>query len=523
MAQPYSGKRDAVVGTDVGPKALSQATAKTLSRIDLFSRLILHRPLRSYQLAAARAIVDSVRHGRGLTLAIMMARQAGKNETAAHIEALLLNLYRRRGGTIVKAAPTFRPQVIHSITRLTSLFEGGILSPLEREQGYLLRLGRARMAFFSAAPGAHVVGATADILLEADEAQDVDEIKWNKDFRPMAASANATTVLWGTAWTRNTLLARTIEALHAQERLDGLQRVFCVPWERVAEEVPTYGTYVRAEIERLGRYHPLIRTQYYLEEIDVGGGMFPPATQALMRGRHPRQRTPTEGRTYALLVDVAGEAEERTDDDLLALWRPATALGPTSAIAAETGHDPTPTRRDSTAVTIVEIVRQPLGLPRFLVVDRYRWTGTPHTQLYGAIYTLAEQWGAIKVVVDATGVGAGLASFLKAALGPRVEPFHFTTQSKSDLGWRFLGICNSGRFLDHRDDASAEYAQFWREVSAADYRVQEGPGRLMRWGVPDPAIHDDLLISAALCATLEELPFGGGPSYIIEADDPHVL
>ena len=476
-----------------------KALVKVMSSIDLFSRHLLRRPLRSYQLAPARAIVGAVLAGQGLTFTVMMARQAGKNETSAQVEAFLLNLFRRRGGHLVKASPTFKPQAMNSILRLISVFEGSLLSPPQHEQGYILRVGRARALFYSASPPAKVVGATANILLEADEAQDVDETKWNKDFRPMGASTNATTVLWGTAWTPDTLLARTIRALRWAERRDQVQRVFIVPWQRVAAEVPAYDEYVRGEIERLGRQHPLIKTQYFLEEIDDEGGMFPLVTQALMQGSHTRQRTPTEGREYALLIDVAGEAEERIEGALLRAEQP---------------------RKDSTAATIVEISRTEIGFPRFLIMDRYLWTGTPHHQLYGAITHLAELWGATRIIVDATGVGAGLASFLKRALGARVEPFVFTSKSKSDLGWGFLGICNSGRFFDYRDDGEPEWRQFWREVRSADYEVIEGPNKTMRWGVADPTIHDDLLISAALCAVLD----GGEyrrplPSQIIEADD----
>ncbi|NLG27583.1 MAG: hypothetical protein GX557_06705, partial [Chloroflexi bacterium] len=63
-----------------------------------FAAECLHRPLRAYQLPIARAIVDSALYGRGLTLAVKMPRQSGKNETAAHVEALLLNACRRVGG-----------------------------------------------------------------------------------------------------------------------------------------------------------------------------------------------------------------------------------------------------------------------------------------------------------------------------------------------------------------------------------------------------------------------------------------
>ena len=59
------------------------------------------------------------------------------------------------------------------------------------------------------------------------------------------------------------------------------RRVFLVPWDRVAAEVPAYGDYVAAEMARLGDSHPLVRTQYKLEEIDDASGLFPAARQAL--------------------------------------------------------------------------------------------------------------------------------------------------------------------------------------------------------------------------------------------------
>jgi len=326
-----------------GPSARPWAptAVRALTRVEAFSRLILRRPLHPYQAAPAQAIVDSVLAGRGDTFAVLMARQAGKNETAAHVEAFLLNACRRRGGALVKAAPTFRPQAQISMRRLEGLLAASALGPPARESGYILRLGRARALFFSAGEGANVVGATADILLEGDEAQAIDEAKWNRDFRPMAASTNATTVLWGTAWTSRTLLARAIRTLREQEARDGRQRVFLVPWTAVAAVVPAYGRYVSGEIARLGAGHPLIRSQYGLEEIDEDGRLFPAATRALMRGSHDRQRAPTEGRDYALLVDVGGEVD------------PAALAGSADGAALREAEP----RRDATALTVVEITR----------------------------------------------------------------------------------------------------------------------------------------------------------------------
>jgi hypothetical protein len=85
-----------------------------------------------------------------------------------------------------------------------------------------------------------VVGATANLLLQCDEAQDVPVAKWDKDFAPMAASSRAMRVFWGTAWTGRTLLARELKAAREEEKKDGIQRVFIMTADDVAEEVPEF-------------------------------------------------------------------------------------------------------------------------------------------------------------------------------------------------------------------------------------------------------------------------------------------
>ena len=488
---------------------LVRAIKHWLANIDNFSRLIVKRPLRTYQSEAAAAILESVLHGHGRTFAVMMSRQAGKNELSGQLEAYLLNLYQNRGGQIVKASPTFKPQTINSILRLADrLANVWNAGRWRRREGYMIELGQARCLFFSAEPTASVVGATADLLLECDEAQNVTELKWSKDFTPMAASTNATRVLWGTAWTSNTLLARTISTLKKQQAKDGIRRIFTYDADRVGAEVPAYAAYVRSEVARLGRNHPLIRTQYFLEEIDAQGGLFGPTRRALMRGDHQRRHEPEAGKRYALLLDVAGEDEQA--GDLLA----RTMLQNQ--------------RRDATALTIVEIETEYGQLPSYRVVDRRSWLGTKHTALYSQILALARHWHVLWVVVDATGIGAGLASFLEKALGEKVIPVQFSARVKSDLGWDFLAIVETGRYRDYADDQEPDTRQFWHEVEACQYQVREGPGQVMKWGNWEtPAYdgltaygHDDLIISAALTATLDKQDWPGtGPSAVVEHKD----
>jgi len=56
---------------------------------------------------------------------------------------------------------------------------------------HIIRFGNACAIFLSADKNANVVGNTAHLLLEIDEAQDVDKEKYTKDFKPMGATPTA--------------------------------------------------------------------------------------------------------------------------------------------------------------------------------------------------------------------------------------------------------------------------------------------------------------------------------------------
>jgi hypothetical protein len=158
--------------------------------------------LRPYQVGVADAVRQSVRTGAGRTFSVMVARQGGKNELSAQLELMLLIAHREKDADAVKCAPTFLPQAKVSLRRLWARLRALRLPfPSAVEDGYIVRLGRARQVFLSAEPSANVAGHTCHTLLEVDEAQDVDADKFDKDFRPMAATANATTIYYGTAWT----------------------------------------------------------------------------------------------------------------------------------------------------------------------------------------------------------------------------------------------------------------------------------------------------------------------------------
>jgi len=158
------------------------------------------------------------------------------------------------------------------------------------------------------------------------------------------------------------------------------------------------------------------------------------------------------------------------------------------------------------------------------------WVGISHTRIYGEIKALADVWNPRYLVVDATGVGAGLSSFLVKALPDRVLPFVFTPKSKSDLGWAFLAVCDTGRFKDYavKDGYLDKVtAQFWTELENVQYEATEN--KMVKWSVPDGTrdtatgdlVHDDLVISAALCAELDAQEWSiGGAALVIMGRDP---
>ncbi len=441
--------------------------------------------LRPYQQEVARAVLASIEGNLGLTITVEIARQGGKNELSAHLEVLLLTMFISRGGSGIKCSPTFKPQTLISMGRLKERLDeygyGGIWGT---EAGYIVRLGNARWVFLSAEETSSVVGHTAEILLEVDEAQDVSREKYTRDFRPMASAHNTTTVLYGTTWDDTTLLEEMKRLNLEMEGKDGVKRHFRYDWQEVARYNPSYLKFVEAERERLGEDHPLFRTQYALLPISGGGGFLSAVQLAALRGEHRRQRLPEEGGLYVAGIDFAGEAEQLEAERLLRKGR------------------------DATVVTIAEVVMPSAegpGQPLIKVVEHYAWVGRKHAELVAELVRLLrEVWRVRCVVCDATGVGEPLASLLRDSLGSRVQPFKFTQKTKSELAFDLLAAVNSGRLKLYRQDGSGDYSELMDQLYRA--RQTYRPNRTLDFFVPATEGHDDYLMSLALAVQAAKRP-----------------
>ncbi len=500
--------------------------AHLLRDISRFSNQVIDMPLYAYQLESVRPIISSVLKQEGREFLLVYPRQSGKNEAVAQMLAYLLALFQRRGGQMIFGA------IGDGLGRGRRRLEDRLDNPLTRgrwrREGRPQRivLGKAAVAFISSHPRAASRGETADHLLIIDEAQDQDAAHIGAVFTPMRAAHNATAVYLGTVRSTHDFLWQKKSELDALTEVDGVPRVFLVQPDQVCAENPAYDRFLTSQVARYGRHHPIVASEYYLEPMNHAGRLFTEWRQALMRGSHSRQTRPNPDAVYVATVDVAGQDEMAGRSQ--ALSNPA---------------------RDYTVATVLEVVDHHESQRRYQAVDVFVDQGSRHFQDAPGAVRLADRllaflrhWGVVQTVVDASGVGQGLADWLSAALGPsRVTHFLFSRTAKAALGSDFLALVDTSRFAYWTGDEDTPLSDgwwFWQQVAACSFTVGAG-GRFdrdLRWGVPAQAtlhtpagsqpIHDDRLIAAALVAELErraqlgDWHVGQARSQIIRGHDP---
>lgn len=477
-----------------------QAAFRSIQRsMALFSRDVVRIPLYEYQVEWSDYILGLVREGRNETVVVEMARQSGKNETSSQLETAILATFGGQGGTIVKTAPTWKPQIVNSKLRLESHTARAVERlpwlRFRNRMGYITECGRARIEFLSADPSANVVGATASRLMEVDEAQDVDKAVFDKRFSPMRASKAGPVVYYGTTWTDDTLLERAKQEV-LEGRVQG--RVYRILPERIAESNADYGAFVDAETRRLGREHPLVKTQYYLEMLPTAGRVLSEQHLHILAGNHEREVRRTNQRQIVAGLDFAGADED---------------AGDLSALIAGSS-------RDSVALTVGELnwiaIAQGVVEPHVKILARYEWVNVHPTSLHTTLYEILwNRWKVNRVHCDDTGVGATGTRFLQSALnrGPLEIvvgcTFDSAWNTQTELTSRYLAAVYGARLLDyapgfdvlevahqeHADTSDPTAHAWWQRGHA---RLESKPGKRFRAVVPESEGHDDLLVSEML-------------------------
>lgn len=430
----------------------------------------------------------------GLPVCFIAARQSGKNESNARLEARLLAKYSSwpKHLEIVKCAPTWRPQCLISKERFQRVTNTPLFQVLLRprwSEGYIVTIGSASMKLVSADPKANNVGLTASMLLSADEAQNIFVDKFDVNFKPMVLDTGAPIAMSGTSWHIDSLLERQrYLAAEAEQRL-GFRLLYVFPWDRIAEENPRYGELVSADIRQYGEDHILIQTQYCCKPIDSAGMLLSGSECAMMIGDHGRAVAPTDGRTYVAGVDFAS-CREQSDDELL--------------------KNPQARKlRDSTVVTIGELmwrIDKETGrrLPFVRVVDQL-WVQQQDPmatvdQIYRYVF---EHWKCVRAVLDANGVGDMPAEVIRLRRPHQVTALHLSATTKSRLGYDLQGAVKTGRLFLYRNDDSVEWHECFFQLRQCR-RLEMRENNVMKWGAPKSKIdgkdiHDDFVLSVSYC------------------------
>lgn len=418
-----------------------------------------------YQSAVLLSLLGNIEQKPGETFTVMFPRQSGKNEVSASLVAGLLLGHGGAGGSVVVCAPTLYPQATISFERTASRLRAAApdFGHKFSADGNTLRYGAASAVFLSGSPLANVAGHTASLLLIGDEAQDLDEDWFNRQFRPMTASTGAATVLFGTPWQGDSLLER---AAAANRLLDaslapGTVEAFYprhnqVELEAVAGQLPAYARFVEQERTRLGADHPIYLSQYMLVSSQAERRLLSPSQLWSLEGPFGPLFRPAEGERYVAGLDFAGE-------------------GP---------------RGDATVLTIARLVDGSVE-----VVSVTSWRGSPFDQVSAEVLATAREWRIERLVCDATGMGAPLAAGLLRALGPRVEPFTFGSASKSGLGFDLIAAAATGT-LHIAPPLTPELQTLWEELRIC--RSEAVTAGQLSWSAP-PGLHDDCVVSLALC------------------------
>ena len=107
--------------------------------------------LRPYQEPPISAIVDSIRHKRGLSFVVIMSRQSGKNEDQLALYDYLLEIFQKTGGDMIHVEPTYKPQTITAMRRLAARLKRNPLTRgrWRKEAGYIFTIGAASLHHFT--------------------------------------------------------------------------------------------------------------------------------------------------------------------------------------------------------------------------------------------------------------------------------------------------------------------------------------------------------------------------------------
>lgn len=406
--------------------------------------------LRWPQVEVIREFEKLVADRQPVTMTVRSSRQTMKNDSSAMLQCRALARCQFKGGTIVRTAPTYAPQLVNSKLRLDSFLKRDPFiryKKVRQRFGYIVEYGLASVQFLSASPTAKVEGATADLYLDIDEAHKAGKGSFEEKFAPMTASRAVPIIMWGVAGDKTDLLYeyRTYNQSQGRDAIN-----LCFPALVWCEILPDYARHYEERRRKLGSNNPFLLTQYDLVDQDaLGGFLSGPQQEMILDSEHGRLRGPRPGFDYVITIDIGGEAEQEITDN----------------------EEKSEGQRDSTFALVWEIdeKRRHGEFPECRIVDIHWWTGKSlgagPSGLPGQqeiLRGIVRRWRAA-TVIDSAGVGEQVASYI-AQREQTVEEYKATSESVSNDIYNVWALINNEVIKLFRDDGSDEWHEFANQL-----------------------------------------------------------
>ncbi|HBG74698.1 MAG: hypothetical protein A2X25_11745 [Chloroflexi bacterium GWB2_49_20] len=225
--------------------------------------------LYDYQLLPAQAVLESVRLGQGLTFVLNFPRQSGKDELLAHLQAYLMRMSNDKDRTILEVNSNLENHRI-ALWRLEERLSSNVFTRSRWARlGDTVAIDKCRTTFLPAdgVPDGKV--APASLLFIVNDAQDIWPAWFDMEFSHLAARPKLTRLVCGSSWDEQSLLSREIRHARRDEDKDGIQRLFRITALDVGKENQNYANFIDDVVQRYGRENPLVKTQYFSEEVDA--------------------------------------------------------------------------------------------------------------------------------------------------------------------------------------------------------------------------------------------------------------
>ena len=241
-------------------------------------------------------------------------------------------------------------------------------------------------------------------------------------------------------------------------------------------------------IDTRGPNHPTIITEFENIETDDTANLFNPRrTGLIFTPALNRLIAPIAGERYAITLDVGG----------------------TSIDGSTREHDPT--------VAAIHRITTTNNQTTFQTIHYWHCQGdvlndTPHRK---SLFSLITQWKPSNILIDATGLGIGLANALSASFGAAVKHIIWSESTKTEALEEYLALIETGRYQHYAAATDEDLARIQMQMNKLNIRQR---GKYYSYGVDDSTtwlnpftqklepLHDDHLMTLVMTGLLANTP-----------------